>query len=368
MATPQYSYLGSPASGDPPEEEEHQTPTGFRRNRDLPTVTVVIPTYNRRQLLELTLGSALRQRDVAFEVVVVDDGSTEVTAPLVERFRDARIRLVRHEMPRGVSAARNRGIDEARGEWIAFLDDDDLWAPDKLALQLDAVRQTRRLWAYTGHVNITADHRVLGGAPPSAPDKVQHDLRRTNLIPGGGSSVLARADLVRRVGGFDENLGILEDWDLWIRLAREGRPAWVRRPLVGYRIHGTNSSRNIDRMLAEVEIIDRRHRGPVDRVRFYRHLARVSLRGGRRRQAFRFSLRTAALGDPQYLARDFVPDVWEIANSLMPDRVRGWVAGLGRHRTSRGSDEWATQAAMWLADLGLASPAEATSKQKRSRP
>jgi glycosyltransferase involved in cell wall biosynthesis len=267
-----------------------------------------------------------------------------------------------------VSAARNRGIEEARGEWIAFLDDDDLWAPDKLALQLDALRQTGRLWAYTGHVNITSDHRVLGGAPPCAPDTVQRDLRRTNLIPGGGSSVLTRADLVRGLGGFDENLGILEDWDLWIRLAREGRPAWVRRPLVGYRIHGTNSSRNIDRMLTEVEIIDRRHRGPVDKVRFYRHLARVSLRGGRRRQAFRFSLRTAALGDPHYLARNFVPDVWGIANTFIPDRVRGWVAGLGRHHIHRRSDEWATQAAMWLADLGLASPPEATSKQKRSRP
>jgi glycosyltransferase involved in cell wall biosynthesis len=367
MATPQYSHRRAAASRDLP-GAEHETRKEFLPNRDPPGVTVVIPTHNRRRLLELTLESALRQRDVALEIVVVDDGSTDGTAPIVQGFGDDRIRLVRHEKPRGVSAARNKGIAEARGGWIAFLDDDDLWAPDKLALQLAAVLQTGQLWAYTGHVNITSDHRVVGGVPPSTPDDVQHDIRRMNLIPGGGSNVLARTDLVRRLGGFDEMLGILEDWDMWIRLAREERPAWVRRPLVGYRIHGSNSSRNIDRMLTEVAIIDRRYRGPVDKVRFYRHLARVSMRGGRRRQALAFSLHAALLGGPQDLARSFAPDVWEIANSFMPDRLRGRVGRIRRHHVSREQDEWATQAAMWLADLGFGSPTDTSSQEHRYRP
>jgi Glycosyl transferase family 2 len=367
MATPQYSHRRSAASRNPPAADP-ETRKEFRPNRDPPAVTVVIPTHNRKRLLELTLGSALRQRDVALEVVVVDDGSSDGTAPIVEGFGDVRVRLVRHETARGVSAARNRGIAEARGEWISFLDDDDLWAPDKVALQLDAVQQTGQLWAYTGHVNITSDHRVVGGAPPCAPEKVQDSLRRTNLIPGGGSNVLAQTDLVRSLGGFDEMLGILEDWDMWIRLAREGRPAWVRKPLVAYRIHGANSSRNIDRMLMEVAIIDRRHRGPVDKVRFYRHLARVSMRGGRRRQALAFSLRAAVRGGPQDLARNFVPDVWEIANSFVPDHVHRWVGRIRRHHAGREQDEWATQAAMWLADLGFASALDAASKEHRYRP
>jgi glycosyltransferase involved in cell wall biosynthesis len=305
---------------------------------------------------------------VALEVVVVDDGSGDGTALIVEGFGDERVRLVRHEKPRGVSAARNRGIAEARGEWISFLDDDDLWAPDKVALQLGAVQQTGQLWAYSGHVNITSDHRVVGGAPPCTPEKVQDSLRRTNLIPGGGSNVLAQTDLVRSLGGFDETLGILEDWDMWIRLAREGRPAWVRRPLVAYRIHSANSSRNIDRMLMEVAIIDRRHRGPVDKVRFYRHLARVSMRGGRRRQALAFSLRAALLGGPQDLARSFVPDVWEIANSFMPDRVSRWVGRIRRHHVSREQDEWTKQAEMWLADLGFGSSTDTSSREHRYGP
>ncbi len=106
-------------------------------------VSVIIPTRNRRQLLELTLRSVLWQRDVDFEVIVVDDGCTDDTPQMLRDLRDPRIRTVRHERSQGVSAARNHGIAEARGEWVAFLDDDDLWAPDKLTQQLDALAPKR---------------------------------------------------------------------------------------------------------------------------------------------------------------------------------------------------------------------------------
>ena len=116
-------------------------------------VSVIIPTHNRSKLLELSLRSVLWQRNVDFETIVVDDGSTDDTPRLLQSLGD-RIRVVRHERSQGVSEARNRGIAEARGTWVAFLDDDDLWAAEKLELQLEALRRTGRRWAYTGAVEV----------------------------------------------------------------------------------------------------------------------------------------------------------------------------------------------------------------------
>src|SRR5690349_19085339 len=100
--------------------------------------SVVIPTRNRANLLALTLRSVLRQRDVDIEVVVVDDGDGPETAALVNAFEDARVRLIRNSEPRGECGARNCGVAAAQREWVAFCDDDDLWAPDKLSAQLVA--------------------------------------------------------------------------------------------------------------------------------------------------------------------------------------------------------------------------------------
>jgi glycosyltransferase involved in cell wall biosynthesis len=316
-----------------------------------PDVSVVIPTHDRVSLLRLTLRTVLWESEAPFEVIVVDDGSSDGTAEMVHALGDHRIRMIRHDNTRGVSAARNTGIEAAMGTWVAFVDDDDVWAPNKLSLQLREARETDRIWVYTGSVNITVDHRIIGGAPPSPPDVVAEALRRTNLVPGGCSSVVVRADALRHVGGFDESLGILEDWDLWIRLAREGPPAWVPQPLVGYRIHPGNSTRRIDRLLAELAVIDDRYGGPVDRLRFYRYLGLVSLRAGRRREALGHYLRAAMLGQAGYLLRDFPLEVWAVLETALP---RGGIRSRPRRRRPRQSDrvmEWRAQAGGWLDGL-----------------
>jgi glycosyltransferase involved in cell wall biosynthesis len=169
----------------------------------MPDVSVVIPTHNRSGLLALTLRSALRQHGVDLEVVVVDDGSTDGTAAAVERLADPRVRMVRHATPLGVSSSRNAGIAEARGRWVAFLDDDDLWAPDKLARQLEAAEAARRSWVYAGTVNVDDRLRVLEGGPPPPPERVPELLNRYNPVPAGASNVMVRADALGRVGGFD---------------------------------------------------------------------------------------------------------------------------------------------------------------------
>ena len=187
-----------------------------------PLVSVVVPTRDRPGLLTTTLRSIVRQHSVPIEVVVVDDASADsdaVTA-VVEALDDCRIRIVRQPVPAGVSAARNCGLTASRGTWVAFCDDDDLWAPDKIHRQVDAVRTTGRNWAYTGSVDINRANVVTKGLSPPPPDDVVRDLPRHNAVPGGCSSVLvARATLVQ-VGGFDIGLGPCADWDLWLRLLR----------------------------------------------------------------------------------------------------------------------------------------------------
>ena len=132
-------------------------------------VSVIVPTRNRSALLATTLRTVVRQRDVDLEVIVVDDGSTDDTGGVVAALDDPRVLLIRCPPPGGVSAARNVGAAEAHGEWLAFLDDDDLWAPDKLACQLRAAREAGRDWVYGGAVVIERWGTHHAGTAPRCP-------------------------------------------------------------------------------------------------------------------------------------------------------------------------------------------------------
>ena len=148
--------------------------------------SVVIPTRNRANLLALTLRSVLRQRDVDIEVVVVDDGDGPETAALVNALQDARVRLIRNSEPRGECGARNCGVAAAQREWVAFCDDDDLWAPDKLSAQLVAAADEHAAWVYAGHVEVDLHLRVLSGSPPPSPDDPSPRYRRKLPVFVGG--------------------------------------------------------------------------------------------------------------------------------------------------------------------------------------
>jgi glycosyltransferase involved in cell wall biosynthesis len=304
-------------------------------------VSVIIPTHDRRARLRLALRSALAQRGVDLQVIVVDDGSSDGTGALVEGLEDPRVRLVRNEVAMGESEARNRGVFEASQAWVAFLDDDDLWAPDKLASQLDALRTTGRAWAYGGEVVVDEDLEVLSGSPPPTPEQVASALVRYNAVPGSASNVIVAAELLARVGGFDPGLRRTPDWDMWLRLSREGLPAVVDRPIVAVCMHPGNMSRDMDVMFRELDIIAARYEIPVDRARHHRWAAWTSLLDGRRADAFRHYASAAAAGDPMSVIRAF--------------------ATLGPfHRSSRSSrtstgegprDAWIEQAQVWLAEL-----------------
>ncbi|MDQ1535079.1 MAG: hypothetical protein QOF28_2840, partial [Actinomycetota bacterium] len=183
-------------------------------------VSVVVPTRNRGALLTRTVSNILQQSGPPIEVLVVDDGSDDDTAQYLAAITDHRVRLLRHVRPLGVSAARNRGVAAATGAWVAFLDDDDLWAPDKLALQLQALAQVPKArWSCTSAVVVDTRLRLLGWQRAPCGTDVSDDVLAHNPVPGGASTVMARRQLVLDVGGFDEGLSVLADWDLWVRLA-----------------------------------------------------------------------------------------------------------------------------------------------------
>ena len=225
-----------------------------------PDVTVVIPTRDRWQLLSGAAASALAQEDVELELIVVDDGSSgEPPGPALA---DPRVTLVRNERSRGVAAARNVGIARAQAEWVAFLDDDDLWAPRKLKTQLDAASTAGADWTYGASIVVDASRCPLRVSMlPPAPTTVASRLLARNVIPAGSSNVVARTAVLRRLGGFDERLEQLADWDLWIRLAAEGPPAVCQKILVAYTQHaGSMLLADSRAVMDEVERIAEKHR------------------------------------------------------------------------------------------------------------
>jgi glycosyltransferase involved in cell wall biosynthesis len=324
-----------------------------------PQVTVVVPTHNRSRLLGLTLRSILWQREVDLEVVVVDDGSRDDTAAVVAGFGDGRLRLVRHDRPLGVSAARNRGIAEARGGWVGFCDDDDLWSPDKLLRQLHGADAAGAEWVYGGAVFIDGLQRVHGGAPPPPPEALMGFLVRWSPVPGGCSNVIVAHQALRETGPFACELGTLADWDLWLRLAARGAPAWVPRPLVAYRVHASNMSLDVARTLVELDLLEARHGLAVDRSRFDRYLASLCLRSGRKGEALRLLLRAALVDRPGYGAAQARADVammlrFARAGARRRLRLAPSPRQRRRHERERRQDPnlaWKAEAQAWLDSL-----------------
>lgn len=315
-------------------------------------VTVVIPTRNRSWLLRQTLGTVLTQRGVDVDVVVVDEGSTDDTPEMLRRLAPDRLTVLRHEQAKGVSAARNAGIAAATGGWVAFLDDDDIWAPAKLKAQLEALRPAPEAeWACAGAVLVNDRLQLQSAERTPIVSTVADRLLAHNVIPGGASGVIARTDLVRQVGGFDEALSNLADYDLWIRLGQASALVAVDRPLVGYRVHHSGMAHNVRRAEGELDYVEhkyvtaRREAGvAIQREKFLWYFGALYLRQGNRVQAMRIH-RDIALryrDRPVYALGLVVGGgVWPSAVQRVRDQARG------RHLPP----SWRREAESWIAPL-----------------
>ena len=217
-----------------------------------PDVSVIIPTYNRTSVLA-AIESVMAQRAAHFELIVVDDGSTDDNWHQLELIApDIRggMRLLRTPH-RGVAAARNAGLAVATAALVAFLDSDDLWAPDKLVRQVEFMSQNPRcVLSQTGEIWIRNGRRVNPGVRHTKRDgDIFSDSLRTCLVSPSAS--ILRTEYLREMGGFDEDMAAAEDYDLWLRILVNHEAGLIDEPLV------TRHAGHPDQLSARVPAIDR---------------------------------------------------------------------------------------------------------------
>lgn len=226
-------------------------------------ISIIIPCYNQGHLLAQAIDSALAQAYPHVEVIVVDDGSTDNTCEIAQRYV-GRVRYVRQQNA-GLSAARNTGLTVAKGNYVNFLDSDDRLLPEKLARQAPLLEADPGLaLVYCRHFVTDADgNRTPAEKRESPRGEVYHALRRGNFLPV--HSALVRRACIQEAGGFDAKLRALEDWDLWLRIALRYRFDRVEEPLVEYRDLGDSMSKDYYRMTEAFFQVMQRHTLDHDR-------------------------------------------------------------------------------------------------------
>ncbi len=253
-------------------------------------ITVVVTTFNRKQWVERAVRSVLEQTRPADEIIVVDDGSTDGTGTRIQK-RFPQVRYIRQEN-RGISEARNHGIENGTGSWFGFLDSDDIWLPKKLESQIRALQDnpeyrichTNEIWIRRGkRVNPKKVHQKSGG------DLFEKCLPLCLISP---SSILMHREIFDRVGLFDPELPVCEDYDLWLRVSAYYPVLYIEEPLiVKYGGHADQLSRKywgmdrfriaaLEKLIAS-EYLDNRKR--IAALQMIVHKIRIFLNGARKR-------------------------------------------------------------------------------------
>ena len=213
------------------------------------TVSVVMPAYNYARYIRESIDSVLAQTHAPLEVIVVDDGSTDDTPAVLASYGD-RIRVIRQQNA-GVAAARNAGLAVARGEYMAFIDSDDIWLPRKLELQLARFEADPTLGLVHCGIEIFDDAgRTLEVVTRGEEGWLAEGMLRMDegVLTGPGSGILVPRRVAEEVGGYDVRLAPSEDWDFCYRIVSRYRAGFVPGPLLRYRMHGSGGHLNIARM------------------------------------------------------------------------------------------------------------------------
>ncbi len=320
-----------------------------------PSVSVVIPTYRHRDFVLATLDSVFAQTFTDYEVIVINDGSSDDTAELLRPLAvSGRIRYI-EQANVGQATSRNRGIHEARGEFIALLDDDDLWPPDKLQWQVEALRARSDVNVACGWLDcidgsgrpaprFAARGLDLPWLPPEQADALYGALTRRNQIVSPGQCLIRRSALAALTGDpFDTRPALkgCDDWDLWLRLAEGGRFLFVNQLALRYRVHGGNASRDVFQMHRGMTALYKKHLGRSrDDANRHRHLvagyqaactwAVHDLLAHIRQEAARGNV-TGAVASAAFLARTYT---WAAAK--WAPRALWHMAG----RTARSARRW----------------------------
>jgi len=210
-------------------------------------VSVVIPAFNSERYIAECIDSVLNQTYQNIEIIIIDDGSTDNTVNIISKYKSDKIKLF-NQKNSGPGAARNYGVKQASGMWVAFIDADDIWLPDKILKQLNHC--SKHVWSHTDlffHGNTYPKYTKTTELTSKHSGFILKHLLVENSI--GTSSVLLNKEIFLEFGGFNTDLRALQDWDLWLRIAEKYEICYLDEPLVYYRVHSDSTSRNVRKTL-----------------------------------------------------------------------------------------------------------------------
>lgn len=213
----------------------------------MPIISVIIPAYNSEKTIEKTIESVLNQTFADFELIVINDGSQDSTLDIVSQVKDTRIKVFSYPNA-GANFSRNRGFSHAVGDMVSFLDADDIWTPDKLASQLQALQENTTAavsYSWTDYINENGEF-LLSGTHITVNGDVYEQLLVINFLENG-SNFLVRREAFIEVDGFDESITACQDWDIGLRLARKYNFVAVPSVQILYRISPNSQSSNLAR-------------------------------------------------------------------------------------------------------------------------
>jgi glycosyltransferase involved in cell wall biosynthesis len=313
--------------------------TNIQENTSKPKVSIVIPVYNRAELVNKTIMSALAQTYTNLEIIVVDDGSTDNTREAITSFKDPRINYIYQENA-GVSVARNTGIRASKGIYISFLDSDDILLEKATELSVAVLEENQQAAFSYGKAYLMDDkqrifglrrQREKGSYVRDGREEIRKAILHGNHVPT--STIMVRHECLNKVGLFDTSFkGGSEDFDLWVRLALHYQVAYINEPLISYRMHHSSISRT--QRLAEIEknnsiILEKIFNNPESGryfsddtpniyMRLYLRLARYA-RGNREMAISRKYLFKAIRIKPRwFLKRLWIPLIYRYCLTLIP--------------------------------------------------
>lgn len=222
------------------------------------SISVIIPVFNGEKTIGETINSISNQTFQDIEIIIINDGSTDTTLEIIEKISDSRIKIFSYPNA-GLSASRNRGISQAKGEYISFIDADDLWTPDKLESQWQALQsnpQAAVAYSWTDYIDESSKF-IKSGRRIKANGDAFSKLLITNFLENGSNPLISQK-CFEKVGGFDESLPAAEDKDMWLRLAANYEFVCVEKPQILYRTSATSMSTNLKRQeAASLKVIER---------------------------------------------------------------------------------------------------------------
>ncbi len=229
----------------------------------MPILSVIIPTYNRRGSLEKTISTVLSQTFEDYKLIIIDDAGTDDTEDYVRSIKHKHVDYIKHGENLGPSEARNTGIKKCDTKYIAFIDDDDEWLPQKLEKQLKTIESCDPDYGavYTGYYWIDKDsNKLLKTVLPEKHGSIYSDLLYDNCITGSDSTIFVKRECFENVGLFDSGLRYGEDWEMWLRIADKYKYSYVGEPLAIINDHDYNHSKIHLNIIKGIDILTAKYK------------------------------------------------------------------------------------------------------------